>query len=163
MRATWTRQTVGIALTAICALALGVAAGAQAPDPLVGTWKLDLAKSTYKPGPAPKSLTVVIDPAGKGLKVAVDFVGADGVAMKYGYTSQRDGKDVPVTGNPNYDMAAVTQSSPTEGTIVYKKDGKAAVTVKTSVSKDAKTMTATATGTDPKGQATHNVLHFTKQ
>jgi len=163
MRATWTRQTVGIALTAICALALGVAAGAQAPDPAVGTWKLDLAKSTYKPGPAPKSATVVIDAAGKDLKVAIDLVGADGVAMKYGYTSARDGKDVPVTGNPNYDTAAVTQASPTEGTTVYKKGGKAVVTVKTSVSKDGKTMTATSAGTDPKGQATNNVAVFTKQ
>ncbi len=163
MRATWTRQTVGIALSAICALALGVAAGAQAPDPLVGTWTLDVAKSTYKPGPAPKSATVVIDAAGKGIKVAVDLVGADGAPMKFGYTSLRDGKDVPVTGNPNYDTAAVTQVSPTEGTIVYKKGGKDIATVKTSVSKDGKTMTATTKGTDPKGQAMNNVAHYTKQ
>ena len=159
MRATWTR----LVLTAVCAVAFSAAAGAQAPDPLVGTWKLDVAKSTYKPGPAPKSMTVVIDAAGKGIKVAADLVGADGVAMKYGYTSPRDGKDVPVTGNPNYDTANVTQTSPTEGTIVYNKGGKAVVTVKTSIAKDGKTMTATATGTDPKGQAMSNVLVFTKQ
>ena len=78
MRATWTRLALGIAFTAVCALALGVATAAQAPDPLVGTWKLDVAKSTYKPGPAPKSATVVIDAAGKGIKVAVDAVTADG-------------------------------------------------------------------------------------
>ena len=55
MRATWKRH-VGMALTGICALALGVAvANAQTPDPLVGTWKLDVAKSTYKPGPAPRA------------------------------------------------------------------------------------------------------------
>jgi hypothetical protein len=163
MRATWTRQTVGIALTAIAALALGVAAGAQAPDPLVGTWKLDVAKSTYKPGPAPKSATVVIDAAGKGIKVAIDAVGGDGVAMKWGYTSMRDGMDAPVTGNPAYDTVGVTQASPTEGTIVYKKGDKAIVTVKTAVSKDGKTMTATTTGTDPKGQAMNNVALYTKQ
>jgi hypothetical protein len=163
MRATWTRQTVGIALTAIAALALGVAAGAQAPDPLVGTWKLDVAKSTYKPGPAPKSATVVIDAAGKGIKVAIDAVMGDDAAMKWGYTSARDGKDAPVTGNPYYDAAAATQTSPTEGTIVYKKDGKTVVTAKTSVSKDGKTLTVTSTGTDPKGQAMHNVALYTKQ
>ena len=161
MRATWKTRMRALGLTAVCALALSVAAGAQATDPLVGTWKLDVAKSTYKPGPAPKSATVVIDAAGTGIKVAVDAVMADG-PMKWGYTSARDGKDAPTTGNPNYDTAAVTQTSPTEGTIVYKKAGKAVVTSKTSVSKDGKTMTVTTTGTDAKGQAIHNVAHYTK-
>ena len=160
MRATWTARTVGLALAGLCALA--VHAAAQAPDPLVGTWKLDLAKSSYKPGPPPKSVTVVIDAAGKGLKVAVDAVGADGAATKWGYTTQRDGKDVPVTGNPSYDTANVTQTSPNDGTIAYKKDGKLVVTAKTSVSKDGKTMTVTYTGTDAKGQAINNVSVFHK-
>ena len=163
MRATWTRWTVGIAVTAVCALALGVAAGAQATDPMVGTWMLDVAKSTYKPGPAPKSATVVIDAAGKGIKVAIDAVGADGSPMKWGFTSQRDGKDVPVTGHPNYDMAAATQTSPTAGSTVYKKDGKPVATVALEVSKDGKTLTAKTTGTTPKGEAMNNVAVYTKQ
>jgi hypothetical protein len=164
MRATWTRQTVGIALAAVGVLALGVSAAAQAPDPLVGTWKLDVAKSTYKPGPAPKSVTVVIDPtAGKGIKVAIDVVPGDAAPMKVGYTSMRDGKDSPVTGHPAYDAVAITQTSPTEGTILYKMGGKPVVTAKTSVSKDGRTLTVTYTGTDPKGQAIHNVGVYTKQ
>ena len=163
MRATWTRH-VGTAIMGICALALGVAvANAQAPDPLVGTWQLDVAKSTYKPGPAPKSATVVITAAGKGLKIAVDAVGADGKPMKWGYANDRDGKDTPVTGNPSYDTVSVAQTSPTEGTISYKKGGKTIVTAKTSVSKDGKTMTVTTTGTDPTGQAMNNVALYTKQ
>ena len=161
MRATWTTRMRALALAAGCALALSVTAGAQTTDPIVGTWKLDVAKSTYKPGPAPKSATVVIDAAGTGIKVAVDAVMADG-PMKWGYTSARDGKDTPVTGNPNFDAVSITQASPTEGTIVYKKGGKAAVTAKTSVSKDGKMLTVTSTGTDAKGQAIHNVAHYTK-
>jgi hypothetical protein len=161
MRAISARKTIVIAFAAVCALALHVTAGAQAADPLVGTWKLDVAKSTYKPGPAPKSATVTIDPEGKGIKVSIDAVMADG-PMKWGYSSARDGKDSPVTGNPNYDAANVTQNSPTEGTIVYKKGGKTIMTVKTSISKDGKSMTATSTGTDAKGQAVHNVAHYTR-
>ncbi len=160
MRATWTRRCAGIAIMAVFALAAG--AKAQAPDPLVGTWKLDLSKSTYKSGPTPKSATVVIDAAGKGIKVAVDAVTADG-PMKWGYTTMRDGKDGPVTGHPYYQAAASTQTSPTEGTIVYKNGGKAVVTVKTSVSKDGKTLTVTTTGTDAKGQALNSVAVYTKQ
>jgi hypothetical protein len=162
MRATWTSRFAGIALTAIVVVAVGIATAAQAPDPLVGTWKLDLAKSTYKSGPTPKSATVVIEAAGKGIKVSIDAVTADG-PLKWGYTSARDGKDSPITGHPYYQAVAATQTSPTEGTIVYKAGGKAVVTVKTAVSKDGKTLTATTTGTDAKGQALNSVAVYTKQ
>jgi hypothetical protein len=155
------RHVVGVAIAAVCALALNAGIGAQT-DPLVGTWKLDVAKSTYKPGPPPKSATVVITAVGKGLKVAVDAVTADG-PLKWDYTNARDGKDTPVTGNPAYDAVSVTQVSASEGTIAYKKGGKTIVTAKTSISKDGKTLTVTSTGTDPKGQAMHNVAQYTKQ
>ena len=163
MRATWTRQAVGVVLSVACAVVLSVATGAQAPDPLVGTWKLDVAKSTYKPGPAPKSATVVITAAGKGLKIDVDAVGGDGKPMKWMYANERDGKDTPVTGHPAYDTVTVAQTSPTEGTITYKKGGKAVANAKTSLSKDGKTLTVTTTGTDPMGQAMNNVALYTKQ
>ena len=162
MRATWTRLAVGIAFTAVCAIALSVSSTAQAPDPFVGTWKLDVAKSTYKPGPAPKSLTVTLEAAGKGLKVAADGVAGDGTPIKMGYTSMRDGKDVPVTGSPMYDTAAITQTSPTEANIDYKKGGKLAMNAKAAVAKDGKTMTVTYTGTDAKGQAFTNVAVYAK-
>ena len=162
MRATWTKLAVGIVVTAVCAVASSVSSRAQAPDPFVGTWKLDVAKSTYKPGPAPKSLTVVIEPAGKGLKIAADGVAGDGTPIKLGYTSMRDGKDVPTTGSPMYDTAAITQISPTDVNIDYKKGGKLAMNAKAAVAKDGKTMTVTYTGTDPKGQAFTNVAVYAK-
>jgi hypothetical protein len=162
MRATWARQAVGVILSVTSALILSVATGAQAPDPLVGMWHLDVAKSTYKPGPAPKSATVVITAAGKGLNIAIDAVGGDGKPLKWSYANNRDGKETPVTGNPAYDAVSVAQTSPTEGTISYKKGGKTIVTAKTSVSKDGKTLTVTTTGTDPMGQAMNNVAVYTK-
>jgi hypothetical protein len=144
-------------------LAWGGAAGAQTTDPIVGTWVLDTAKSTYKPGPAPKSATVVVEPAGKGIKVSVDGVGADGTPAKWSFTTMRDGKDVPVTGNPAYDTAATTMTSPTAGTTVYKKAGKTVTTSKLSISADGKTMTLNSSGTDPKGQAVNNAIVMTKK
>ena len=152
-----TRVCIGFA-----ALMVASAVSAQT-DPLVGTWKLDVAKSTYKPGPAPKSATVVVDPAGKGIKVAVDAVAADGSPQKWGVTTQRDGKEAPVTGNPMYDTATTTQTNPHSGSTVYKKDGKVLVTSKVEVSKDGKTLTITSTGTNAKGEAVNNVAHYVKQ
>jgi hypothetical protein len=152
---------VGVILAA-CALALPARSSAQSPDPFAGTWKLEVAKSSYKPGPAPKSITLAIEAAGKGMKVSVDGVGADG-PVKWGYTAQPDGKDVPVTGNPNADAASMTLPSPTERVVVFKRGGKPAMTSKAVVSKDGKAMTITQDGTDAKGQAVHNVLHYVKQ
>jgi hypothetical protein len=105
---------------------------------------------------------VVITAAGKGLNIAIDAVGGDGKPMKWSYANERDGKDTPVTGNPAYDTVSVAQTSPTEGTITYKKGGKAIVTSKTSLSKDGKTLTVTTTGADPTGQAMNNVALYTK-
>jgi hypothetical protein len=156
-------QSVTTVFIGIAALIVVTAAGAQTPDPVIGTWKLDVAKSTYKPGPAPKSATVLVEPAGKGIQVSVDAVNADGSPAKWGFTTQRDGKEVPVTGNPMYDTATTTQASPYAGTTEYKKAGKVVLTSKLALSKDGKTMTLTSTGTDAKGQAIHNVTVYTKQ
>jgi hypothetical protein len=161
MRLTRVNPFLAVVIGAICALPLG-AAVAQAQDPMVGTWTLDVAKSKYDPGPVPKSATVVISPEGKGLKIAVDAEMPSG-PMKWGYTNARDGKDTAVTGNPNYEMVSVTQADPQESTITYKRGGKAVATSKVVVSKDGKMMTVTSDGTDAKGQKFHNVGHYTKK
>jgi hypothetical protein len=62
------REVVATACVAVIAVA-AANVSAQAADPVVGSWKLDIAKSTYKPGPAPKSVTVLVEAAGKGIKV----------------------------------------------------------------------------------------------
>jgi hypothetical protein len=163
MLGTSTRRLTGTKLTLLFAVAFGAAIAAQAADPLMGTWNLDAAKSSYKPGPTPKSATVVISGGGKEVKVAVDAVMPDGTPMKWGYTSTRDGEDVPVTGHPAYETANVTRTSPSESTIVYKKGGKMVATTKTSVAKDGATMTAATTGTDAKGQPMNNLGVYSRK
>ena len=156
------RRSVGVIL-GMTALIIGAAATAQTTDPIMGTWKLDVAKSTYKPGPAPKSSTLTIEPAGKGTKIAVDAVNADGSPFRWGFTTLRDGKEeAPVTGNPMFDVVTATRESATAGTNVYKKAGKVVMTTKAAISADGKTMTLTSTGTDAKGQAIHNVAVYRK-
>ena len=152
------RVMVGIAV-----LLAAAAAHAQTTEPIMGTWTLDVAKSSYKPGPAPKSSTVTIEPAGQGLKVAIDAVNADGSPLKWGFTTMRDGKEeAPVTGNPMFDVVTSTRSSATAGTNEYKKGGKVVMTTKLTISPDGKVMTLTSTGTNPKGQAVHNLAIYTK-
>jgi hypothetical protein len=156
-------KTSVVVFVGIAALIVASAARAQPAEPIVGIWKLDLAKSTYKPGPAPKSSILTIEPAGKGLRVAIDAVNADGSPLKWGFTTLRDGKEeARVTGNSMFDVMTSTRESATAGTNVYKKAGKVVMTTKAAISADGKTMTLTSTGTDPNGQAIHNVATYTK-
>ena len=133
---------------------------AQAPDPLVGTWKLNLAASKYSPGPPPKSAVVKIETAGTGIAVAVDSVGADGAALKWHYSALPDGKDSPVMGNPAIDMVAATRTTPTTGSTVYKKAGKVVSTLTTAVSANGKQLTVTTKATDSQGRAVNNVAVY---
>ena len=41
--------------TALLAVGNAVVAAAPAADPVIGTWQLNVAKSKFSPGPAPKS------------------------------------------------------------------------------------------------------------
>src|SRR3954469_25626489 len=107
----------------IIVLACGGAA-AQATDPAVGTWKLNVAKSTYSPGPAPKEITVTIEAAGPGRKVTVDGVAGDGSPLKWGYSGNFDGKDIRLTGsNPDADVVMLKRLNATTTRSTFKKAG----------------------------------------
>ena len=157
-----TRQLVNVTLGALVIAVASMAA--QTTEPIMGTWKLDVAKSSYKPGPAPKSTTIVVSQEGKAMKVAIDAVNADGAPLKWGFATVRDGKEeAPVTGNPMFDTVTATRESATAGANVYKKAGKVVMTTKVAIAADGKTMTVTSTGTDLKGQAVNIVAHYVKQ
>src|SRR6202022_779924 len=77
-------------------------------DPFVGTWKLDVAKSKFDPGPAPQSQTRTWGPDGK---VGVEGINAAGNPMSYGYPMMKDGKDYPTIGGiPNKADTITTKS-----------------------------------------------------
>jgi hypothetical protein len=145
-------------------LTVAVLATAQPKDPFVGTWRLNLAKSTYSPGPPPKSTTSTYETAGQGYKVSVKTEPASGPAQQWSYTSNLDGKDSPITGNnPNADTVAAKRIDANTLEIVNKKGGKVMTTQKNVVAPDGKTRTVTTTGTDAQGQKVNNVAVYEKQ
>jgi hypothetical protein len=134
---------------------------AQSTDPLVGTWKLNPAKSK---GSTFKSGTTKIEAAGAGVKFTVDLVGGDGTAYHWTFTANYDGKDNPVTGNSPYgDATALTRVDAKTTRIISKRGGKVAFTQTIVVSEDGKTRTTTSKGTDAKGQAVDAVSFYEKQ
>lgn len=139
------------------------ASSALAADAWMGTWKLNLAKSKYAAGQAPKSQTIKFEATPAGTKLSAEGVTAGGEAMKATYTSKWDGTDVPWTGNPDADTAAPKKVDDNTYTNVWKKGGKATVNAKVVVSADGKTLTVTQTGTNAKGEAVSTTGVYDRQ
>jgi hypothetical protein len=125
-----------------------------AADNNVGTWTLNLAKSNYSPGPAPKSQTLKIEAWGNdGVKYTSDGVGGDSKPTHTEFQAKYDGKDYPFKGNPDADKLSYKRidANTVEATTTLK--GKNTTAVKVVVSADGKTRTVTQTGTNAQGQA----------
>ena len=159
-----TLRTFAMAIAWIGGLALLVTSVAAQSDSQVGVWRLNVAKSKYSPGPAPKTATTRIEAAGAGTKVTVDQVFADGTKRHYEFTSNYDGKDAKVTGNnPDADTVARTRVNANTVQTVNKVKGKVTTTQSSTVSSDGKTRTVTTKGTNARGQQVSNVAIYEKQ
>ena len=133
-------------------------------DPAIGTWKLNLAKSKYSPGPAPKAATIKVEQYGKsGSTVTGDGVNAQGAPIHVEWSVEPDGKDYPVKGSQTSDTLSEKRIDPNTVEATFKKGGKAMTTSRAIVSKDGKTMTVRTTGTDAQGQRVNNVAVYEKQ
>jgi hypothetical protein len=134
---------------------------AQANNPLIGTWKLNVAKSK---GTTLKGGTTTIEAAGAGVKFIVDFENGDGTTSHWTFSGNFDGKDNRVTGDSPYgDAAALTRINARTTRIVTKREGKVVVTQTIVVSADGKTRTVTSKGTDAKGQPIDSISLYEKQ
>src|SRR5260370_12348606 len=132
-------------------LALGFVAEAVcfARDVSMGTWKLNEAKSKLATG-TPKNTTVVYEAAGDNVKVTIDGTGNDGSPTHNEWTGKFDGKDYPVTGDPNSDARSITKIDDRTLAFKVKKDGKVTISGRIVVSADGKSRTVTTSGTDSK-------------
>ena len=92
-----------IAALALAAVVTAAGAHAQAKDPVIGTWALNVAKSKFNPGPPPKSQLRGYVKSGDKIEATFTGVNADGTPMKIMFTSAYDGKDYAFTGDPNAD------------------------------------------------------------
>jgi hypothetical protein len=141
-------------------LVWAIAVSAQ-ENPRVGTWHLNVAKSKYSPGPAPKSQVLKIETSGQGEKVTSESETASGKQVTV-YTANYDGKPYPLTGSPTADMVSLKRIDSHTSERTDTKGGKLVQTLRRVVSKDGKTMTVTITGTNAEGKPINNVVVFEK-
>jgi hypothetical protein len=135
---------------------------ALAADAVDGTWKLNVAKSKFS-GTAPKSATRVYTESADGTTLDQKMVGADGKEMSMHTNLKYDGKDGPITGNPDADSGNGKAIDAHTSDFTLKRGGKVVGTVHRVVSADGKTLTVNNKGTHADGKTYDDTLVFDKQ
>ena len=154
-------QSTTVALIAFAVLLLTTPA--VAADNNIGTWKLNLAKTTHSPGPPPKSHTVNMAAWGEdGIKYTADGVSAEGKPTHSAFQAKYDGKDYPFENHPGHTVAYKRMDSNTVQ-VTTKMDGKVTITAKITVSADGKTRTIVQTGTDSHGRKVNSTWVYDKE
>jgi hypothetical protein len=151
-----------------------IVVGAQASSSLAGTWRLNVAKSKWSPGPGNTSNTTRYDVTQTGIKATTDSVNAQGHKLHTEFACSFDGKDCPdqlitVDGKPSSDfnVAATTLSWKRIDDYTYeyttKIKGQTLTTTRIVVAKDGKMQTRTTTGKNAQGRTVNNVVVWEKQ
>lgn len=146
----------------VAALLVAVAVCVAADDVNMGTWKLDEAKSKIAAGSG-KNNTVVYAMDGDNVKVTVDGVDAKGNPTHNEWVGKYDGKDYPVTGDPDTDMRSYRRINGHTLRITQKKEGKVSSMIRIVVSADGKSRTVTSTTTDANGKKTISTSVYDKE
>ena len=122
---------------------------AQSANPRFGRW---LLKSET---PAPASNIMTYEPFGAAsMKVTIQAVSARGDTTRWWYTTDFDGKDMPVTGNAGQSHAAVRVVNAAINEIVNKKDGRVTTRLTNVLSPDGQTIAVIYMRDDGTGHTT---------
>jgi len=154
-------QTILVGTLLVAGAATVWAAGA--PDPVIGTWTLNVAMSKFTPGPAPKSQTRVYAQTAQGVAMTISGVAADGSAITGQSTLNYDGQDYPITGSPDYDTLSLKRVNGSTVKAVLKLSGKVVGSTTRSISAHGKVMTLSSKGTSAKGTPFDFVAVYDKQ
>jgi hypothetical protein len=154
-------------MLATCSLGTLTSVASVQGDPQVGTWELNLAKSTFSPGPPPRRQTLTYKADGQGLTAVLLLQGVDAAGKPINPDASNlaitfDGRDHP-TPSANYEVSAWKRIDANKYEVTRKRAGKVVLISIHAVSKDGKTMTITTKGVDANGYPINNVRVYDKQ
>jgi hypothetical protein len=130
---------------------------------LSGSWKLNVEKSKFNPGPGSKSQTLTWKLTATGFEFTVDTVTAQGQTTQSRASGTHDGKPYAFK-TANYsgmrttrwvDAYTIEETDTVDGRV---RNSRTAV-----ISKDGKVLTVTTKGINAQGQPTNNVVVYEKQ
>ena len=124
---------------------------------------LNLDKSKYSPGTAPRSVTLIYEQDGQNIRNIGQLTDAKGNSLTVVNIHIYDGQPHPSTGDPDYDATAYTRVD--ANTVIYSrlKAGKLVLIGTLVVSSDGKTLMGPQTGTLADGQRGNTILVYDKQ
>lgn len=129
----------------------------------MGTWKLNVAKSTFKPGPPPVAETRVYKAQPNGVQTRVTTTWADRISTTVEYPANYDGKDYPVSGSRDVDAVALSRMDDFTSAATLKHAGKEIGVARRAVSPDGKSMTISYKGINTRGDLVDNVAVYDRQ
>ena len=136
--------------------------GLTQSDLLIGTWKLNLEKSKFSPGPPPKSQTLNFQRVGQDLQNTAETIDAQGQASKIVFMHIYDGRPHPTTGNPLFDATTYTRVDDHHVRWVRSKANNIQ-TGSNEISADGKAFTVSTEGVGANGQPISSVAVYDRQ
>ena len=144
-------------------LAWVLVAGMLGADPTVGGWVLNLKKSTYHPGAAPKSQIRTYRESANGIIATVVTVSAEGETSTVEFPVNDDGQSRPVTGSSSIDSIKMGRVGRKQLKSQLSQRGKQVATTVREVSEDGNTLTITYDGGAIDGSRVHYVAVFDRR
>lgn len=133
-------------------------------DAWFGTWTLNLAKSTYTPGPPPYARAqYVIEPWQGAVKVTYDMVYPRGGTTHWEWTGRFDGQPHPLQGIDEYVTYAYQRVDDRTYDVVVRIDDRPAGASRVTLSTDGKTITTTTKGKDATGRIVTTTTVYDKR
>jgi hypothetical protein len=126
--------------TLLTAITLCTLLAAAEPDPILGVWKLNLARSTFNPGPAPRSQTRTYVETPKGIQVTIRSVGASGRSSTIEFPERYDGRDYPVQGSEVADALALVRINDYMAEATMKHGSRVVATARRLITDEGKTL-----------------------
>lgn len=156
-------KRVPVLLGSVIVLGLLAVTGQAQQDPQLGVWVLDTARSTYSPGPAPRSQTVVYTQIGRGVRVTGSGLSGVGKPINTEFSYSFDGREHPARGFADWNSIKARQVN--ANTIEYTRflKGEEVQTVTRTISADGKTATVRVTGEDAQGNRVENNIIYVKK
>lgn len=121
-------------------------------NPLVGSWRLNVARSSFA-GDAPTKATRDVDPGKGGVRIVDTVAYKDGRAVRTEWMVKYDGKDYPMKGEPTYTIS-ISRASDHFFNFKIKVNGRVTTTGQIVCSPDGQSETMTGTEVDARGVLT---------
>jgi hypothetical protein len=134
-----------------------------AEDPFLGRWALDVQRSKYSAGTAPKQMTIEMSAAGHGIRYHSETQFSGGRTISADYTAEYDGKPVIVLSARGMLLpVSLKRTAPRVVVATYTSGFQIAATSRRVISANGRVMTVTTTSRDASGKSVTNIGIYRK-